>query len=388
MAKTNNYPVVLVHGFLCWGSDDALDRVLPTFGMWNGSAKTTILEMGVPCYTPSVGPFSGMWDRACELYAHIKGGTVDYGKVHSERNGHERFGDTYKAMVPNWGELDDEGKIQKINIVGHSFGGPTVRTLLNLLAEGSAEEREGTAKEDLSPLFEGGKQKWIHSCTTLAATHSGVTLPDAGRPIVKPMACACFGIANAASGTALSRLYGFGLDRFGLSSKKKHIPLDVDKVKKLADRKEDNIFWELSTEGGSELTKDYKTYDNIYYFSYAGCRTSRKNIAGKNVMLPTKDMWLPLRLFSVFEGLYKDKDHDESWQANDGLVNVPCAAHPANEPFEDFASNDQCKPGIWYSMPIENKDHTSYMGVLESPEVYASFMREIAERATSLPVIE
>ena len=140
MEKTNNYPVVMVHGFLCWGSEERINDFLPLFGMWNGNARMTVLEMGVPCFTPSVGPFSGMWDRACDLYAHIKGGTVDYGYVHSKRNHHERYGNTYEALVPNWGDLDEYGKIQKINLIGHSFGGPTVRTLINLLAEGSKEE--------------------------------------------------------------------------------------------------------------------------------------------------------------------------------------------------------------------------------------------------------
>ena len=135
MRKTNNYPFVLIHGYLCWGNEDRINDVCPTYGMWNGSAKTTLQDAGYIADTPSVGPFTGMWDRACELYAFIKGGTVDYGKVHSERIGHDRFGKTYPGFVPNWGELDEAGKIQKVNLIGHSFGGPTVRTLIHLLAE-------------------------------------------------------------------------------------------------------------------------------------------------------------------------------------------------------------------------------------------------------------
>ncbi len=153
MRKTNNYPFVLVHGYLCWGNDDRINDICPTFGMWNGSAKTALLDAGYIADTPSVGMFSGMWDRACELYAFIKGGRVDYGKVHSERNGHARFGKTYPGYVPNWGELDENGKIQKINLIGHSFGGPTVRTLIHLLAEGSEIERQGTDPDDLCSPF-------------------------------------------------------------------------------------------------------------------------------------------------------------------------------------------------------------------------------------------
>ena len=85
------------------------------------------------------------------------GGTVDYGKVHSEKYGHKRYGHTYdKPLVPDWGKLDAEGKIKKINLIGHSFGSPTTRTLVELLTNGSEEERKATKEGSLSPLFEGG----------------------------------------------------------------------------------------------------------------------------------------------------------------------------------------------------------------------------------------
>ena len=73
MRKTNNYPFVLVHGYLCWGNDDRINDICPLFGMWNGSAKEALQDAGYIADTPSVGMFSGMWDRACELYAFIKG---------------------------------------------------------------------------------------------------------------------------------------------------------------------------------------------------------------------------------------------------------------------------------------------------------------------------
>lgn len=385
MKKTNEFPIIMVHGFLCWGEETGLHQFMPCFGMWNGNAKMTVLEQGITAWAPHVGPFSGMWDRACELYAMIKGGTVDYGKVHSEKNHHARYGRTYEARVPNWGELDEEGKLQKINIIGHSFGGPTVRTLIHLLAEGDAAEREGTPAEELSPLFEGGKEKWIHSCTTLAATHNGVTLPDAGRPLVKPMAYVFFGLGNLTSGTWFSKLYDFNLDRFGVSSREKHLKFNLNALHELINGKQDNIFWELSTEGAMESMKDYKTYDNIYYFSYAGYRTER--VGGK--CKPSKDMWLPLKPFALFTCGYKDADHDESWQPNDGLVNIPSAQYPLGQPHVDFeAANGDYKPGIWHVMPTEWKDHTSYMGVLEKKDVFKQFWIDIADRVSDLPVID
>jgi hypothetical protein len=33
---------------------------------------------GYTVLTPTIGPISSNWDRACELYAYLKGGIVDY----------------------------------------------------------------------------------------------------------------------------------------------------------------------------------------------------------------------------------------------------------------------------------------------------------------------
>ena len=388
MAKTNNYPVILVHGFLCWGSESNICRFLPCFGMWNGNARDAIMEEGHVCYTPHIGPFTGMWDRACILYAMIKGGRVDFGKVHSEKNGHERYGETFPGYVKDWGELDENGKIKKIILMGHSFGGPTTRTLIHLLAEGDEEERAGTPAGELSPLFEGGKANWVHTEVTFAATHNGVTLPDAARPLVAPMAEALFAVGNLGSGTWFSRFYDFRLEWFGFTSKEKHIPFSWDKIKNLAHKEQDNIYWELSTTGGSESLKNTKVYDNIYYFSYYGRRTRRKG----TLEYPSADIWLPLRLFSPFECLYSDADHKgEEWQANDGIVNVAAAHHPAGQPFVEYstlASDADIKPGIWHVMPQEWKDHTSYMGVGEKHDDYQNYFKEIIHRIDTLPSID
>ena len=385
MRKTNNYPFVLIHGYLCWGNDDRINDICPLFGMWNGSAKETLLDAGYIADTPSVGMFSGMWDRACELYAFIKGGRVDYGKVHSERIGHDRYGKTYPGFVPNWGELDEEGKIQKINLIGHSFGGPTVRTLIHLLAEGSEEERNGTDPDDLSPLFEGGKEKWIHSAVGLAGVYNGVTLPEQIQPLLKPVTFAICSLSQWVSGTKIAKVYGFHLDRFGLSSQTKHVSWDPELIMKYVNATEDNIHWELSREGAQKLQKDYKTYDNIYYFAYHGRRT-HENAKGKEV--GTKDMWLPFRPFAYICGNVKMDKIGREWAPTDGLVNVPAAKYPFNNEHVDWEDGMEVKPGIWHVMPEEYKDHTSYMGVLETKEDYANFFLEIADRVTDLPVIE
>ncbi|KAL4106418.1 hypothetical protein PRIC1_004469 [Phytophthora ramorum] len=98
----NSYPIVLVHGFGGWGRDEFFG--FKYWGGLQGDFQEDLEKQGYSVYTASIGPFSSNWDRACELYAQIKGGLVDYGEKHSAAHGHARYGRNYTALYPPWGE--------------------------------------------------------------------------------------------------------------------------------------------------------------------------------------------------------------------------------------------------------------------------------------------
>jgi len=83
----NNDPVILVHGFAGFGRNELLG-----YKYWGG--LNDLQEQLKASYTNQlvatavVGPFRSNWDRAVELFYHIKGGCVDYGALHSSANGH------------------------------------------------------------------------------------------------------------------------------------------------------------------------------------------------------------------------------------------------------------------------------------------------------------
>jgi triacylglycerol lipase len=52
-------------------------------------------DAGYKTHYASMGPVSSNHDRACELYAQIKGLVVDYGANHSAFYKHARFGKNY-----------------------------------------------------------------------------------------------------------------------------------------------------------------------------------------------------------------------------------------------------------------------------------------------------
>ena len=79
---------------------------------------------------------------------------------------------------------------------------------------------------------------------------------------------------------------------------------------------------------------------------------------------------------------------DESWRQSDTMVPVKTAQNPIGEAAEDFVSADQCKPGIWYKMPLESKDHLAFMGVGEENEMYGAFIYSVVTRMLNLPTVD
>jgi len=170
----NKYPTVLIHGFFGFGESDMIDKFMHYWGFRpDRNVAKHLVKTGHEVFYPSLGPFNSSWDRSCILYAYLFGGRVDYGKVHSEKYGHARYGRTYPGVLKDWGK---PGNHAKINIVGHSFGGPTVITFANLLTRGNAEEVAGTPADELSPLFKGGQGDLLHTVTTLTGVNNGTTL--------------------------------------------------------------------------------------------------------------------------------------------------------------------------------------------------------------------
>lgn len=165
---------VFVHGLSGWGSYDKTYRNLPYWGMLGGDLMQYLRSRGFSCYAASVSPEGSAWDRACELYAQLAGTVTDYGEEHSKRCGYPRFGRDYSSdpLIPDW----ETGR--RIVLLGHSFGGATIRMFSELLANGSQEERNVSRLSEISPLFLGGQGGRIHAIVTLAAPTNGTTAYD------------------------------------------------------------------------------------------------------------------------------------------------------------------------------------------------------------------
>ena len=114
-----DYPYIFVHGMGGWSPTNRFYEMSPYWGggLWlsDNDLIKILNDQGIEAYAPAVGPLSSAWDRACELYAQLVGGTVDYGEAHSKAHGHDRFGFTYEPIMgESWNLKDKIRKKEKI----------------------------------------------------------------------------------------------------------------------------------------------------------------------------------------------------------------------------------------------------------------------------------
>lgn len=338
-----NHTYVFVHGLSGWGHYDFVNKLFPYWGMKNGSLIKTLNKAGFAAVDASVAPQGSAWDRACELYAQLSGTVTDYGAEHSARCGHARFGRDFSRnpLINQW---DDE---HKINLLGHSFGGVTVRLLAHLMAEGSQAERDATNPDDLSPLFAGGHASWIYSVTTLAAPHNGTSayhIPD----------------ENPGEKTRMQK-----------AMDKHNAPKDDGR----ADY--DNAAFDMHVQNAGEINRWLSTLGGAYYFSFA-CRATVPDEEGNQI--PEEEIMESLfqrssRRMGAFEGTSPDGVvFGKEWQENDGLVNTVSAKSPDFAPRKDFSWDDgTAERGVWLVMPVYHGDHMSLQGGLTIKNPVADF---------------
>lgn len=375
----NQYPVILVPGVASYGEGASAARV----------AKS----MGLECRLVSFGLVSGIWDRACELYAQIFGGRVDYGEAHSKKYGHSRFGKFYSGMTAK----DPE----KINIIAYGFGAPVARLFIDLLCNGSEEEKGATAPEELSGLFKGGNKGFVHCLVTVAGINSGITLPLALETKIPNFKKHCVKTAvyfeNALSNTGYIDPYyknnELKITQHGFSFKtvtaenggKTKEVIDEAGVDNYLSRTEDNIFYELGIDGMERFNRYMTSSEETYYIAVAGSVT--KDFFGK-VTLPTlkAGACAPASLFiSTFENYLPEYPIvTGEYHENDGLVNTVSSLPPVSETAASFKSADQCVPGVWYMMPVSEKNHLFFTGHFVRPDKYRNKVYDLIKLICNL----
>jgi triacylglycerol lipase len=371
--RANEYPIILVHGVLGFGREELFG-----FKYWGGfvDLELELRAAGYETYTAAVGPISSVWDRACELYACIKGGRVDYGEAHARRFGHDRYGRIYPGLYPQWGEVDPvTGETRKIHIIGHSLGGPTGRTLIQLLEQGDK-----------------GNKSWVCSLTTISSPHDGTTAVyryDWDQSLVK----ALFTYMISISSSSPDLYYDFKLDQWGLTRRPgEEFSEYRDRVlcSDIWSQSKDTAYWDGSPEGAMELNRWVRAQPTVYYFSWATEATYRDPLGGTQV----PEIGMPGAIASIarFVGSYSpqagsDLPIDSSWWQNDGIVNTKSMDGPklgSSDGIHPFTGTPV--PGRWnYMGLLESIDHLDIVGIPTADDDLKNWYLSLAALLASLP---
>lgn len=379
MKKRNSSPFVFVHGMFGWGELTGINKSVPYWGATTGNLVGFLRECDYECYAASVGPISSAWDNACELYAQLTGTRVDYGKAHSEKRNHDRFGRKYEEpLFYGFGD-------RSIHLIGHSHGGQVVRLLAHLLTYGDEEEKQASDENDISPLFVGGNERLIVSVTTLCSPNNGTLLFKLAeeKNLIHTMgrgtnlAVSLFGRTPMYGRLVDAQMEQFGLTPLKGEKKPDKIFTAVNRVRD----SDDHILRDLSFSGAMELNEKIEISKNIYYFCYYASGAPGEEFSTKYMKFPLLKLFGRLIATISFpsDGEY-GITFSEEWHENDGLVNVPSARNPFDEPGKDF--NGSPEKGVWNIMPAIKGDHGQTVGLLADKNKTRGFFLNLLSMLT------
>ncbi|KAJ3239588.1 hypothetical protein HDU78_002767 [Chytriomyces hyalinus] len=383
----SNYPTVFLHGILGWGEATPLFGSVYYFGGACQNIVSDLREQGHTVVAPNLGPLSSNWERACEAFAQLVGAQTDYGIARSNRFRHNRYGLDYSgtALLPGfasnfYGDTAESGRIEKINLVGHSLGGSTARFLTHLLTFGSQEEMDACASAgvECSPLFWTNKtQPLVNGVFAVSGVHQGSVVDDFLHTngglltLVKGLTSTIVGVNNINNEDVIWNLQ---LDHYGLIQRE-----DEDFFQFMNRICESEWFlsdstavYDLSVAAHeTPLLTFVQNSPTTTYFSAAGVTT--RYILG--VAVATLQTNLFLAPFANLIGSYSNDSlsvlgtySKEDWRQNDGMVMLASSRGPKSG-FRDFQMDIQAESeaALVESAPTTApvKGVYNYVGVLD-----------------------
>jgi triacylglycerol lipase len=329
--------VIFVHGIFGWGENE-----LP-FSYW-GDALAQFAASRFEAHEVKCGPASSFRDRACEVFAQIKGGDFIYEMTTGDagakrprvpRNERRRVAG---PLLPDW------SADQPVILVGHSAGAHTCLALQRLLRD--------------DHFAVGSNADWVEAVICISGVLNGSTLtykfgcdPATGVLTGHPERLIGAGVEIANHGRALP-LAGIDLwleqwtDRSAFVSGK------------------DNLAYDLSLSGCRAANASFSTNPNTYYLSLVtSMPAERPSLIG----IPLPRLFGGMNLLLEGSASYQADVVDfmpgafplpnwgttpelriEAWRENDGAVSAISQRFPFTHHDEPFG-----REGIFDGAPIQ-----------------------------------
>jgi triacylglycerol lipase len=359
--------IVFVPGLFGWGPGE-----LGGFPYW-GDALKQFDSKRFNTHEAKCGPISSFHDRACEVFARIKGTKVDYGANHSAAEGHAQTARDFtgEGFVPDWSEDNP------IILIGHSAGAQTCLQLQQLLAENF--------------WGAGSNENWVEAVVCVAGVLNGSTLTymfcneTTGRlkraqgflirsalDVIEAIRLAARPIHD------LGRDYDLYLDQWiGKANATSEELLAFFENNHRFTEEEDNLAFDLSLQGCLRANQKFRTRDNTYYFSLLTRATHEAGFLGlpfgPKTQQPDKSMSFLLKVPAEYQALKPDFATPPvpgwgtgdlaivKWHENDGAVSpisqrfpFTAGVHPLGGEGIFGRAPETIEKGKWYFEDVES----------------------------------
>lgn len=342
--------VILVPGLPGWGHSECY---------WGQGTAPATRTFGLKVKEAVTGAISSYHDRACELFAQIRGCLVDFGEQHSTKYDHQRFGNDFSnnALHPEWSEA------HPVHLICHSAGTNVARCLQHLLAN------------DHWNL--GTNSRWIRSIVSLAGNINGTTIPylfvdeATGDATQSKWVELCNRLRHAVRWTAKKKkvdhesereqIMNWELNHWGVSSIDENIMENIAESKLFSNT--DHLLYETSLQGSRELNEKISDYQGTYYFSFAAVCTDLSK--GSPIS------WMTNPLFMMPSAFMLHKKFDQNpvpewenlpeWHENDGFLTKASQAPPRGSiDGGHFEPGCELRTGVWYSARLQDLMQTEF----------------------------
>ncbi len=352
--------IVFVPGLFGWGPGE-----LGGLPYW-GDALQQFDATRFTTHWAKCGPISSFHDRACEVFARIKGTKIDYGAKHAADEGHAQFSRDYtsRGFVPDW-SADNP-----VILVGHSAGAQTCLQLQQLLAD-----------HIFGP---GPDENWVEAVICVAGVLDGSILSymfcdektgklkRAPRFLIRSALDVIEEITAAARPVHdLGKDYDLYLDQWiGKANATSDELLKFFETNPRFTDGKDNPAFDLSLQGCLKANQKFQTQKQTYYFSLVTCAT-HEGILG--LQQPDESMNVLLKVAAQFLAFKPDFAEPPvsgwgsgelaigKWRENDGAVSSiaqrfpsTAGAHPLGGEGIFGRAPDKIEKGKWYFEDIES----------------------------------